>query len=518
MSGKLEVVVSNPEKRIFETPSRQLILVGRWGETLPDAGRFMGLPRDEAIRLLAGQEVDGCCVVTEKDAWGNPAEILAYRGPASGCELYYAQAGEGAFFVSDSFRDAVEVFPPSQRKLSAEGFLDFLLFQYSVFPETPVDPIRRLGHGELLRAGRDGDVSLEIMGRLDASGSVKDYEDGVDRIEEALCGAMGRTPEGTMNLLSGGVDSTLVQVLLGSGHGAVAAAVDSPEFAFETENAKQSASLCGVNLEQRLARESEFLDLLEKETRLGKIPLPLPQVALIASVFDVESPSFVSGFDADSLFSLPRSKRKLVLEGVDPGSFEEEGFSVSPERGLIEDLFGKERVADRIAERKEAVRSRVVNPQGLSRLALGCLTSFFCSSFPAYRQLALARKKSFSTPYMDRQVVEAALGVPLPDRVVRNRVFKPVLKEILARRLPGFPREQEKGGSGLPRTRLCTEGPLKDYFRGNALPAHIDPEKAGPILDPGWESSMTAFRCIAWSVWEKAIREIGNGEKDARHG
>jgi hypothetical protein len=518
MSGKLEVVVSNPEKRIFETPSRQLILVGRWGETLPDAGRFMGLPRDEAIRLLAGQEVDGCCVVTEKDAWGNPAEILAYRGPASGCELYYAQAGEGAFFVSDSFRDAVEVFPPSQRKLSAEGFLDFLLFQYSVFPETPVDPIRRLGHGELLRAGRDGDVSLEIMGRLDASGSVKDYEDGVDRIEEALCGAMGRTPEGTMNLLSGGVDSTLVQVLLGPGHGAVAAAVDSPEFAFETENAKRSASLCGVNLKQRFARESEILDLIEKETFLGKIPLPLPQVALIATVFEVEAPFFISGFDADSLFSLPRSKRKRVLEGVDPDSFDEESFSLSPERELVEGLFGRERVAERIAQRRDFVRSRVASAEGLSGLALGCLTSFFSSAFPAYRQLSLARKKSFSTPYTDRHVVETALGVPLPDRVFRNGVFKPVLKEILARRLPGFPRQQEKGGSGLPRTRLCTEGPLKDYFRKNSLPALIDPEKADPVVNPGWESSMTAYRCVAWSIWEKAIRDMGNGEKNERQG
>ncbi len=516
MSGKFEILLMNPEKRVFETPSRQVILSGRWEKTLPDAGRFMGLPAIEAVRLLARHEVDGCCLVAEKDARGNPAEILAYRGPSSGCELYYARDGEGRFFISDSFREVVEVFPPARRRLSENGFLDYLLFQYSVFPETPIEQIRRLGYGELLRTDRDGGCSLERMERLDASGRVKDFEDGVDRIEEALHRAAGKTPEGAVNLLSGGVDSTLVQVLIGQGHGAVAAGIDSPEFAFETENAKRAASLCGICLMPHFARESEILDLIVKETRLAKVPLPLLQVALIAGVFDVQAPSFVSGFDADSLFSLPRSKRKRVSEGADPGSFEEESFSLSPERGVVEGLFGKERVAERIAQRKEVVRSRVVDAESLGGLALGCLTSFFCSAFPVYRQLALAREKSFSTPFTDRHVVETALCIPLPERVFRNGVFKPVLKEILARRLPGFPKDQEKGGSGLPRTRLCTEGPLKGYFRENPLPVFLDPEKAHPILETGWESSMTAYRCIAWSVWEKTL--AGKMREEGRWG
>jgi hypothetical protein len=356
------------------------------------------------------------------------------------------------------------------------------------------------------------------MGRLGASQDIEGFEDGVERVEEALGRVARNIPKGAVNLLSGGVDSTLVQGLIGPGHGAVAAAIDSPEFAFETENAKRSASLCGVCLKQGLARESEILDLIEKETHLGKVPLSLPQVALIAGVFDAEDRSFVSGFDADSLFSLPRPKRKRVFEGADPDAFEEESFSVSQERGLIEGLFGEERVADRVAKRKAVVRSRVVKPEGLSGLALGCLTSFFSSAFPLYRQQALARKKSFSSLFTNRNVVETALGFPLPERVFRNGIFKPVLKEILARRLPGYPMDQEKGGSGLPRTRLCKEGPLKGYFRDNPLPAHLDPEKAGPILDPGWESSMTAYRCIAWSVWEKAIREMGNGGKNESQG
>jgi asparagine synthetase B (glutamine-hydrolysing) len=468
----------------------------------------MGLPPEEAIRLLAGYERDGIAVLEEKDREGNLSRLFAYRGPSSGCELYYARAEEGTFALSDSFRDVVEVLPPSQRKVSAEGFLDFLLFQYSVFPETPIDPIRRLGHGELLKADRCGNVSVEILARLDASFSVRDYDEGVGKIEEALCRAIGKPPEGTVNLLSGGVDSTLVQALLGPGYGAAAAVIDTPEFAHETGNARRAASLCGIPLDEQYLEEGNYLYALERETAMAGFPLSLPQTALISSVFDLKTRSFVSGFDADSLFSLPRSKRKLVFKGVKPDSFEEEDFSVSPEKALVEGLFGREKVAERIAERKENVRSRVANPHGLSSLSLGCLTSFFSSSFPAYRQLALARKKTLSTPFMERNLVETALGFPLPDRVFRKGKFKPVLKDLLSRRLSDYPKDQEKGGSGLPRTRFCTEGPLKDFFRENPLPLFIDPEKADPILKPGWESSMTAYRCVAWSVWEKAIKTI----------
>lgn len=518
MSGKLEILVANPQKTVFETSNRQVTLLGAWEKGLPDTGRFMGLPAMQAIRLLAGYEIDGSCLLAEKDTDGNLSELFAFRGPSSGCEIYSSDGGEGPFFVSDSFREVLDSLPPSRRELSADGFLDFLLFQYSALSETPIASIRRLGHGEMLRAGRDGSVSLRLLKRLEAPVKVKDFDEGVCKIEEALCGSVGNLPEKTVNLLSGGVDSTLVQVLLGPGHEAVAATIDSPEFAFETENAKRSAALCGVCLKQHPALEKDFLDLVGKETKLAEVPLPLPQIALIAGVFDIEARYFAAGFDADSLFSLPRPKRKLVIEGVDPTCFEEEVFSLSPERGVLEKLFGKEKITERIARRKEVVRSRLVGPEGLSGLALGSITSFFCSAFPVYRQLALARRKSFYSPFTDRKVVETALGFPLPERVFRNGVFKPVLREILARRLPGYPKDQEKGGSGLPRTRLCTEGPLKDYFRENSLPAHIDPEKADPILDPGWESSMTAYRCIAWSVWEKAIREKGNGVKNERQG
>ena len=508
MKGYLNLEISDPGKRVFETPARKVTLVGLWEKKLPDPGRFLGLPARQAIRLLAGYEIDGCCFVAEKDTEGTVAEIFAYRGPATAHEVYFAAGQNGNWILSNMFRSVLGSLPLNRRDVSPEGFLDFLLFQHSPLPESPIGAIRRLGQGDLLCVDRRGAPRISTLSRLEIPGPPSDFRDGADMIEKTLSLAVESLPKGVLNLLSGGIDSTLVQVFLGPGHAAVTASIDSPELAFERDYATQAASLCGVTLQDIGLVEREFPILLERETSMARLPLPLLQIPVISAAFDNCAPHFSSGFAADALFSLTRSSRELILKGGDPGSFNMEDFSISSERPVIEGIFGKEAVKKRICMRNEYVRSRIGEPESFSDLNLGCLASYYSSSFPAYRQLAAARGKTLSSPFKDRRLVQAALSLPVPERIFRKAVFKPALKDILSRRLPGYPLELEKGGSGLPRTRFCQNGPLRDYFRENPLPDLITGSKADPVLGPDWNSSMTTFRCIAWSMWERSLKEI----------
>ncbi len=505
MPGEISLVLADPGRKSFETPRRSVILLGLWKKALPGPERFMDLPGREMVRFLAEYEIDGCCLVAEKDAKGAFAETYAYRGPATAHEIYMTTGPEGDWILSDTFRGVLESLPMSLRATSPDGFLDFLLFQASPLPESPVSAIKRLGHGDLLHIGRDGTSRVSRLSRLEIPELCPDFREGVGRIEKTLSLAVENLPEGIVNLFSGGVDSTLVQVLLGPGHGAVTASIDSPEFAFEKGYATLAASLCGISRQEIFLSEGDFLHLLERETAMAKTPLSLLQASLIGAVFDCPASRFSSGFDADSFFSLSRSRRKLAKEGVSPISFPAEDFSVSSERPILEGIFGKEAIEKRIRERTEYVLGRVGEPERLSGLNLGCLLSYFCSSFSIYLQQAAARGKTLDSLFIGRRLVEEALAMPVPERVYRKGVFKPVLKDILSRRLPGYPLEIEKGGSGLPRTRFCQSGPLKGYFRENPLPEFIPKEKAGLILEPLWESSMTTYRCIAWSVWEKCL-------------
>lgn len=508
MKRNLNLVISYPGKRVFETPSRQVTLIGLWEKRLPDPGHFLGLPARQAIRLLSGYEIDGCCFVAEKDAEGAVAEIFSYRGPATAHEVYFTPLSGGGWILSDMFRSVLGSLPPSRRSVSPEGFLDFLLFQHSPLPESPVGAIRRLGHGDLLRVDRRGASMITPLSRLKIPEPPSSFREGTDLIEKILSLAAEKLPEGVMNMLSGGIDSTLVQVLLGPRHAAVTASIDSPEFAFERGYAAQAASLCGVARQEICIAEKDYLTLMGKETSLAQLPLPLLQIPVISAVFDHCAPHFSSGFAADAFFSLSRSIRKLVLNGISPESLPVENFSVTSERSVIEGIFGKEAVEKRICMRNEYVRSRVGEPESFSGLNLGCLSSYYCSAFPVYRQLAETRGKTLSSLFKGRQMVEATLSLPAPERIFRKEVFKPVLKDILSRRIPAYPLELEKGGSGLPRTRFCQSGPLQSYFRENPLPDLITGSNADPIRQPDWGSSMTTFRCIAWSMWERSLKEI----------
>lgn len=511
MHGEISLFLADPGRRSFETPRRRVILLGLWKKTLPDPARFMDLPGPGIVRFLAEYEIDGCCIVAEKDGEGALARAYACRGPATAHGIYMSTGPEGGRVLSDTFKGALESLPLPLRDASPEGFLDFLLFQASPLPESPVSAIKSLGHGDLLDIERDGTSRISPLSRLEIPEPCVDFREGVERIEETLSLAVENLPDGVVNLLSGGVDSTLVQVLLGPGHGAVTASIDSPEFAFERGYAARAACLCGVSRQEIFLSEGDFLHLLERETSLAKMPLSLLQNSLIAAAFDCQASRFSSGFNADSFFSLSRPRRKLVREGAFPTSFPAEAFSVSSERPILESIFGKEAIEKRIRERTEYVLGRVREPESLSGLNLGCLLSYFCSSFSIYLQQAAARGKTLDSLFMGRRLVEAALAMPVPERVCRKGVFKPVLKDILSSHLPGYPLELEKGGSGLPRTRFCQSGPLKGYFRENPLPKFVPKEKAGPILEPLWESSMTTYRCIAWSLWEKCLGFKGTG-------
>lgn len=513
MRAKLKAEITDPLKRVFQTPRRTIILGGSWENELLDMPFLQALPPEDALLRLSRRERNGFSVLLEKDEEGCVRELYAYRGLTTGFELFFAPVPGRGWILSDSFRQVLQGLPPSSRILSRTGFVDFLLFQHSPLPETPIEGIRRIGHGNLFKATAGGSVSERQVRRLGFPEKLLSFQEGAEQTEEILGKILESVPGDCVNLLSGGVDSTLVQVLLGPGHRAAAATIDSPEFAFETENARRSAELCGVFLEEKAVSESSLLELLERQSALAALPLQLAQVVLIASAFELDGRFFSSGFDSDSLFSLPRSKRKRVLEGVPPHSFEAESFSVSPETELLKTLFGEKRIEERLEARKAYVRNRLSEPDRVSRLELGCLTSLYCSSFAVYRHLASEREKTLFTPFMDCRLVESALTIPLPERVYRQGIFKPVLKHVLARLLPAYPKNLEKGGSGLPRTRLCAEGPFKGYFLENPPPAFLDPAKADFLLNPSWDSSMTAYRCIAWSAWEKTLSFIPEEER-----
>jgi hypothetical protein len=102
-------------------------------------------------------------------------------------------------------------------------------------------------------------------------------------------------------------------------------------------------------------------------------------------------------------------------------------------------------------------------------------------------------------------MVRAALSIALPERILSGEgQVKPLIHRMLARKLPGAV-SPRKSGSGLPRTRYCQEGPLKEYFREHPIPGFWPDEWRSLLQSPTRESSSLVLKCASLQMWEEEM-------------
>ena len=146
-------------------------------------------------------------------------KLVVYRGITTANEVFYLKKSS-LLIIADSFRNILSEVSPPERLYSSEGVLDHYLFRCNPMEQTLISGIRRLGHGEALIASSwHGDVQLNLIERIDLSDDrVSSPELRVDtRVNSALASVISQIPKGssTVNMLSGGVDSTLIHTYLG---------------------------------------------------------------------------------------------------------------------------------------------------------------------------------------------------------------------------------------------------------------------------------------------------------------
>ena len=182
--------------------------------------------------------------------------------------------------------------------------------------------MKRLGHGERLTLdGLEGQVKFWRFDQLDtAADAGGSREAQLESIERALSVAMARCagePK-TANLLSGGVDSTLIQTFLPVGFPAVSAGIDSPEFGFEMEYARRAGQLLKVNHEFLSVREADYASRLENSIRAIGLPPHHLQTVLFDVAFQSTHAQFIIGQCADGLFGLEKARDLSILAVLQP--------------------------------------------------------------------------------------------------------------------------------------------------------------------------------------------------------
>ncbi len=502
---------------------------GDWFIAAENAGRleselgkpaFLALEGKDQVERLGGLADGGVLVFVPNGK--SPAWF--YRTINSTRELYFHQDDEGNWFFSDHFRNILASVPAGERRVEENALLDHLLFQYPAEASTRVRGVRRLAAGEILCVDTgNGKTVCRLAEKTPCVSREPGFEGAVSALEEAL----GSILEGSLleecTLFSGGVDSALIQAFRPPGSKALSVLIDSPEFAFESEFAGEAARLLDAGWSHVSLKEEDYRGLFEECVEKAGQPVNLNfQPVFLYRAFQAPFKKFWLGDGSDTLFGHSQNSRILAFPGKE--QFAESlaepfdsprGYAaiadLSPDAGVIRDLFGEEAVASRVSARLAHFIKRVSPCPGSreeQHAAMTSLVEFLGRTGEATsrkRQTATLFGREARTPFFSREILGLATSIPANRRFILEGEVKPIPKAVLRKKAPGYPFFGKKGGSDVPRTRYCQAGPFRDFFRDTILPEFLPSPGKALVENPEREWSFLTLAAASFSVWQERV-------------
>jgi len=518
---KIELAI--PGTFVEETP------LGTWAVSAANALRVrQELARPSFLALEEGLQVERLGALCDDGTLlyvpAGGKRFWLYRTINATRELYFRQDGSGNWIVTDHFRNMLAGIPREERELGENAMLDHFLILYPLGESTLERNVRRVTPGEIRFVDAvSGEEASRQAERLVHEPAILEVERAPEALEAVLRTALAEQGPDDCTMFSGGVDSTLVHLLRPKGSAALTVTVDTPEFAFEVEYAREAARLLGAKWFHVPFREEEYLELfLETIETLGQPVHPSLQPVFMNRAFREPFGVFWMGDCADTLFGHPQLRR--VLQGeVGPRlkkQLEEPSDSLrgygalsntGPDFTVVSGLFGEGPVMKRVEARMGYVLGRSAVRPG-SRLEehaeMDSIIETFCSTLPAItckRENAAAFGGETREPFFSRAALRLAGSIPTRQRFFHGGESKPVPKALLRKLMPEYPFYGKKGGSDIPRTRFCQSGPFRDFFRGSDFPDLLPAGGREMLMDPQWDWSYLYLKAAAFSTWQDLV-------------
>jgi asparagine synthase (glutamine-hydrolysing) len=455
-------------------------------------------------------------------------------------EAYLVRGSDASLVVTDHFLTALRHCPPDQRDPSPDALIDHFLYRNLSGEMTYARGVIRAGHGRTVRWEARSDklriVRRQTLKRPPARGFAEALDLLECSLDDVMAAIVRAAPAGAAtNLLSGGVDSTLLQVLLPRGSPALSFGIDTPEFSPELERASAASKLTGSNHQVIHLREGDYLESLERFVTTVGLPPHHLQSVLLGELFGQVggNKSFLLTAQlADALFGLGFATRTAILRrwgwlvqcigrswlpaGLKPGRLrtaEVIGAAlrrpVSSTRGVaarlacytdfdfVERVFGVREVEERLQKRLQYIFDLCpfLSPDAHgsdAHLEAGHMVDYFCDdAVSIWRQSAMSYGGFLIGPFTHPTIVQCSLSFPIRDRYWRRGESKPALKRLLRRRLPEYDTRLPKLATGLPIQRFLESGPLRHCRHSTPPDFFPQPEKLSGGAYPPW---------IAWSI------------------
>lgn len=457
----------------------------------------------------------------------------AYKTLLGVPQLYYARLGGG---VACSDRLAALV-----RLLERPELDEELLPMHFLFRSTPGDltyyrAIRRLLPGELL-CWAGGRLSLKIVQdfRFGASraSAAPGQGETLDALYASLRDVVGdylsqaeRQGESLVSLLSGGVDSSLLQHLIDSQttrrpSRTYSFAVRAPSFSHEIEYARQASQLFQTEHTFVDIQPEDYPGLLQRTIEALAQPPILETEPGMLSVAEysrgrgLAGRYFVSGQGADTVFGLNYSKKLKALRiaekfpgavwvlraagGVlkpfsrlsqmalkagdilasarDPDSFlaPVNSIVVYADPALLRRCFGDEALAKALRGRRELAARYLDSAHYLERVHVLDLMTDTYELGVQRQQLFLAQEREKIHPFFDDDILRFAFSIPPGRRYIKGMRPKYLLKELLQQKTGAAAARKPKGFSVWEADLLdwMRDGPLAPLVRAIELPGFL---------------------------------------------
>ena len=296
------VLLANPNAEVVSRDGRRWIVHGTHTRELrAEIERGADFPAVKTLHdSLPGE---GTVAVLSERA--DEPTIRAHRGITSAYEVFYCLDSSGEPVLTDLFRNALARLEPADRTVPDRAKAAHLLHR-TVPMDSYVERIHRLGHGETL-TWTPGETTprTELTETLEPESGLS-AASAHERLDEVLSAICAPVADEASLMLSGGVDSTVLEPYLTNPTESVTGAFDTPELERERAYADRANELVETDREIVEMSESSYRERLEAAVdALGMPPhqLQTPTFDGIFREYD-GSETLVSGQVADGVFGL----------------------------------------------------------------------------------------------------------------------------------------------------------------------------------------------------------------------
>jgi asparagine synthase (glutamine-hydrolysing) len=494
---------------------------------------------------LAVGGLDGSFTLALLD--GPAGRVLLYRNLVGAGFTYYHPSPDGLLFGSNLI-DLVDTSGVSPQANTAVR-PSFFLYRWVPGRETLFDGFFRLLPGEEVRWDARGLTRVQRHTFADWIGHNQDIGDPVEAVEATLSAALAdgaRFRPGAVNLLSGGIDSSYLQVLWNRIVGeelppSCSVSVDHPQTWADADYAVTASRALGTR-HTLVPADGPFADyLLDTLAGTGEPPnhVQTAYFGHLARSMKAEGiKAGLCGEGADSLFGVGLANQihnATALRGLVPGTslrrasaavcgllrwrnlastftLANELYDLGSPRHPVNRVaafadweavtacFGPTAVAAASAERRALLDRFAVPDEPMQRLHAAGFLGEAIDSASLWTTLFNRSGTDLLCPFLDSRVVRLALGLPAHVRFPFRRP-KDVLKRALLRHAPAELVDRPKLGFGQPIFEwLAPGGQLRPLVEAIGPHAFVDP----PTLErtrarPTW----FLYSLLCYDLWHR---------------